>query len=101
MHYTNMQLFHSTQILRNLKFGIGLLLNLLDLDIRGQFRQSKYTLLPIDLEHALRMISKYAFRLSILDIKLTKSVIIVETHRAPVNGSVQFCTIFATPYLST
>ena len=53
IYTSSLDSFHDLQVFRNRKLRPSLVLNLLDLHTRSQFRQEKLTLGPVDLEDAL------------------------------------------------
>ena len=96
-------LLHLAKVLGDVELGASVLLDVLDGNIRSQLSQCQLALLPVHFEHTLVQKSAH-IRISFIlsfESKLTKSVMIVLTHLAPVNGSVAFCTIFGLPFLST
>lgn len=50
-------LLHAAERLRYVELGTSLLLNFLELDVRGELSQGELTLLPINLEDGLRSVS--------------------------------------------
>lgn len=106
--YAKIQSLHALQILSNSELSISLSPNLIHINTRRQLRQCQLALFSIHFKHAL-----YSPTISLSvyqDVstprkpwkrKPTKSVIIVLTHFAPVNGKPHFWTIFDDPSFAT
>lgn len=54
-------LLHAAEGLRYVELGASLLLDFLELDIRGELSQGELTLLPINLEDGLQSVSIWVF----------------------------------------
>lgn len=105
MYHAKIQSLHALQILSNSELSISLRPNLIHINSRRQLRQRQLALFSIHFKHAL-----YSPTISLAVIrtfqrqgmrKPTKSVIIVLTHFAPVNGKPHFWTIFDDPSFAT
>ena len=98
LHFIHSSL-HGLYVICHREFRIRLTPHLLDIHTRRKLRQCQSTFHSVNLKNTLSHVSTFPpFGHS---ISLTKSVIIVLTHLAPVNGNAQLSTILALPSFAT